>query len=180
MRRSFGQDGYMILVILARLIVKGLVVGLAWGAFVGGVIVGFFGGLFCTFFDHCTWDAGPLMLLINGIIGGVIGAAFGTAVGIFVGLGVAIQLLLHEKWLRSRHFATVVALEVAVGCAIFLPESLFGVGDESGGGLMFSAPWDAVFQLLIFKIIPTLLAAYFTWQYLTDTKETLRRASLVS
>ena len=163
---------------LGGLTLRGLLVGLAWGAFVGGVIVGFLGGLWCSTFENCTSEAGFGSFFPFGLIGGVIGAAFGLGIGLLTGLLAAIQLLVNEDWLRSRPFATVVALEVAVPCAIFLPETLFGVADENGGGLLFPAPWDAVFQILIFKVVPTLLAGFFTWRYLAKLRVNSQKAPL--
>ena len=157
----------MILRVMGGLALRGLAVGAGWGAFVAGVVQGFLGGIWCIPFDGCSLDAPIVGLLFFGLIGAVIGAAYGLGIGILTSVVAGIQLFVDEGWLRSRNFAVLVALEVAVPCAIFLPETLWGVADENGGGLMFAAPWDAIYQLFIFKIIPTLLAGYFTWAYLT-------------
>lgn len=156
----------MILRVMGGLALKGLAVGAAWGAFVAGIVQGFLWGIWCVIFDSCSLGAPLVLPFYFALFGAVIGAAYGSGIGILAGGVAAIQLFVDEKWLCSRNFAVLMAFEVAVPCAIFLPETLWGVADENGGGLMFSAPWDAVYQLFIFKITPTVLAGYFTWSYL--------------
>lgn len=149
----------MSLTVLGGLIGRGLAVGAAWGFFVAGVILGFFVGAWCALFENCDGMAPLQLLLVAGVLGALIGAAGGLLVGSIAAVVISVELAINESWLHWHHFPLLAALQVAIPCALFLPPTW-------GGGLAFSAPWDALFQIMVFKLIPAALAGYFTWRYL--------------
>lgn len=167
----------MSLTVLGGLIVRGLAVGAAWGFFVAGVLLGLFGGALCALFGSCTPMAPLGLLLASGFWGAILGGAGGLLVGSIAAVVISMELVIDESWLRSRHFPALAGLQVAIPCALFLPPIWFHHTSDGGGGLAFSAPWDALFQIMIFKVIPACLAGYFTWRYLKQKQAELERGA---